>query len=98
MSQSLGGLADSSTPAFAQRQRLLALCGWETRVMPFAVGKAPAPAPASAGVLASGGDSSIQQPADHNVDSTMRGAAEHEKQVSSTHGICQSLSRGGRVA
>ena len=37
--QSLEGIAASSTPAFAQRQRLLALCGWETRVMPFAVGE-----------------------------------------------------------
>ena len=84
--QSLEGLADSGTPAFVQRQRLLALCGWETRVMPFAIGKAPAPA--GAGVSASGGDYSTQQPADLIGNNTMHGAELQGQQVSNFHRIC----------
>ena len=43
--QSLDDIAAGGAPAFAQRQRLLALCGWETRVMPFAVGEKQGTAP-----------------------------------------------------
>ena len=54
-------MADNGSSAFVQRQRLLAMCGWETRVMPFSVGGAHASAAADAS--ASGGNSSSQQPA-----------------------------------
>ncbi len=51
VTQSLDGIAASGAAAFAQRQRLLALCGWETRVMPFAVGEGHSTAPSEAAAV-----------------------------------------------
>ena len=65
--QSVEGVVAGGTPAFAQRQRLLALCGWETRVMPFAVGEG--------GGAASSGTTSSPEPAGHANGDTSAAAA-----------------------
>lgn len=59
-----GGVAPRGRPEFEQRQRLLAACGWNTRIMDFAVGgaaggpSAASPARAEGGGGGTGGGSS----------------------------------------